>query len=87
MINLNHNEHGEETQTVRTYRIRPTSVADLKDDDVVINYNGKPVLWQNHPERVVMKDDSAWHYPVVVDPLDLWPTEELIWIHEGLHDR
>lgn len=72
---------------MRTYRIRPTPIAELEDDDVVIGHDGKPVLWRNHPERIVMKDDSSWHYPKVVDPLDLWPTEELIWIHEGLHDR
>ena len=34
-----------------------------------------------------MRNESSWHYPKVIDPLDLWPTEELIWIHEGLHDR
>lgn len=28
MINLNYDNTGKETQTVRTYRIRPTSVAD-----------------------------------------------------------
>ena len=28
---------------MRTYRIRPTSVAALEDDDVVIGHDGKPV--------------------------------------------
>jgi len=71
---------------VRTYRIRPTSVAELEDDDVVIGHDGKPVLWRNHPERIVMKDDSSWHHPKVVDPLDLWPTEERILVRKARLD-
>lgn len=51
---------------MRTYRIRPTSVAELEDDDVVIGHDGKPVLWRDHPERLVMRNESSWHYPKVV---------------------
>lgn len=71
---------------MRTYRIRPTSVAALEDDDVVIGHDGKPVLWRNHPERLVMRNESSWHYPKVVDPLDLWPTEERILVRKARLD-
>ena len=71
---------------MRTYRIRPTSITALEDDDVVIGHDGKPVLWRNHPERFVMRNESSWHYPKVVDPLVLWLTKELTGSHAVLEE-
>ena len=71
---------------MRTYRIRPTSVAALEDDDVIIGHDGKPVLWRDHPERFIMRNESSWHYPRVVDPPGLRLTEELIGFYVVLEE-
>lgn len=43
MINLNYDNTGKKTQTVRTYRIRPTSVAALEDVDQITDWIPCPV--------------------------------------------